>query len=186
MKTNIFPAIRLTLVCLVFFCVFYNGIVWGFAQLMPDKGAGSLVKANGKTYYENVGQKFDEPGYFWSRPSAVDYNAAGSGGSNKGPSNPEYLNEVETRIEAFLKANPTVKRANVPADLVTSSGSGLDPNISVEAAQVQVERVALERNVSAEKLRNLIANHTEKPLFGAFGPSKINVLKLNIALEQLK
>ncbi|HTN21318.1 MAG TPA: K(+)-transporting ATPase subunit C [Pelobium sp.] len=186
MKTNIFPAIRLTLVCTVFFCFFYNGLVWGVAQLMPDKGAGTLLTANGKTYYENVGQKFDKPGYFWSRPSAVDYNAAGSGGSNKGPSNPGYLNEVETRIEAFLKANPTVKRKDIPADLVTASGSGLDPNISVEGAQVQVERVASERNVSAEKLRALIATNTEKPLTGAFGPSKINVLKLNIALENLK
>lgn len=184
MKKNIFPAIRLTIVCIVFFCGFYTMIVYGVAKALPNKGYGELVSQNGKTYYANVGQKFSNDKYFWSRPSAVDYNGSGSAGSNKGPSNPEYLEQVQQRIDTFLKHNPSIAKSDIPSDIVTASGSGLDPDISVEAALVQVKRIAAIRNVSESNLQQLIKQQTEQPMLQAFGTAKINVLKLNLALDQ--
>jgi K+-transporting ATPase ATPase C chain len=186
MKTNIIPAIKLTLVCLVFFMGIYTLVILGFAQLAPNRGKGEITIQNNKTYYSNIGQSFTNDNYFNSRPSAVGYNAAGSGGSNKGPSNPDYLAEVQARIDTFLVHNPEVKKSDIPSDLVTASGSGLDPNISIQAAKVQVKRIAKIRNIEQEKITQLIAQQTEKPLFGLFGPEKINVLKLNLALDNLK
>ena len=186
MKNNIIPALRLTLVSLVFFCGIYTLAVWGVAQFAPGKGNGLTITENGKVQHVLVGQKFSADNYFWSRPSAVDYNAAGSGGSNKGPSNPDYLAQVQARIDTFIVHNPSVKKSDIPSELVTASGSGLDPNISVEAAEVQVDRIAKERNISTEALQQLIINQTEKPLAGMFGPGKLNVLKLNLALDNLK
>ena len=186
MKENIFPAIRLTIVCLLFFSGIYPLIVFGFAQFAINKGKGEIIVQNGKTYYANLGQKFTDDKYFYSRPSAVDYNAAGAGGSNKGPSNPEYLKTVQARIDTFLVHNPGVNKSEIPADLVTASGSGLDPDISVQAAIVQVKRIAKIRNIEEGNLEQLIVSNTEKPLAGMFGPEKINVLKLNIALDNLK
>ncbi|GEC72366.1 K+-transporting ATPase ATPase C chain [Flavobacterium flevense] len=185
MKENIIPAIRLTVFCAVFFSGIYTLSILGIAQLAPNQGKGEIVTVNGKNHHINVAQKFTENKYFWSRPSAVDYNAAGSGGSNKGPNNPEYLKEVETRIEAFLYKNPSVKRSEIPSELVTASGSGLDPNISIIGAKVQIERIANSRNLSEEKIAEVIKNNTERPLFGMFGPAKVNVLRLNIALDKL-
>jgi K+-transporting ATPase ATPase C chain len=133
----------------------------------------------------NVGQAFTTDKYFWSRPSAVDYNAAGSGGSNKGPSNPDHLAEVQSRIDTFLVHDPGINKSEIPSDLVTASGSGLDPHISVAAAKVQVKRIATVRNVSESDLQHLIERNTEKPLLGLFGTERINVLKLNISLDDL-
>ena len=186
MKTNIFPAIKLTLICLVFFMGIYTLAVYGIAQFTTNKGKGDIKTQNGKTYYTNIGQSFTDDKYFYSRPSAVGYNAAGSGGSNKGPSNPDYLAEVQARIDTFLVHNPEVKKSEIPSDLVTASGSGLDPNISLAAANVQVKRLAKIRNITEQNLIQLIEQNTEKPIFGIFGPEKINVLKLNLALDQLK
>lgn len=186
MKENIFPAIRLTLFCAVFFSGIYTLSILGIAQFTTYHGKGDIVLVNGKSHHINVAQKFVDAKYFWSRPSAVDYNAAASGGSNKGPNNPEYLAEVNTRIDAFLLKNPTVKRSEVPSDLVTASGSGIDPNISVDGAKVQADRIAKTRNINKSQVLALIESHTEKPLLGILGPEKINVLKLNIALDQMK
>src|SRR5690606_22016206 len=111
--------------------------------------------------------------------------AAGSGASNKGPSNEEYLAVVEARIDTFLVHNPGVTKSDIPVELVTASGSGLDPHISPKAARVQVKRIAAVRNVPAEKLETLIAEHVEKPVLGIMGPEKINVLELNLALDAL-
>ena len=186
MKSNIFSAIKLTLVCLIFFMVIYPLILFGIAQLSPNNGKGNLIEQDGKTYYSNIGQTFTEDKYFYSRPSAVAYNAAGSGGSNKGPSNPQYLEEVKARIDTFLVHNPGVEKSEIPSDLVTASGSGLDPNISVAAANVQVKRIASVRNLQEADLYALIEKQTEKPLLGVFGTEKINVLKLNLELDNLK
>ncbi len=185
MKSNIFPAIRLTLVCLVFFMGIYTLAIYGIAQFAPNKGKGEIIRQNGNTHYSNVGQSFTNDKYFNSRPSAVGYNAEGSGGSNKGPSNPDYLAEVHARIDTFLIHNPGIAKTEIPSDLVTSSGSGLDPNISVQAAKVQVKRIANRRSIAEGVIQQLILTNTEKPLFGLFGTEKINVLKLNIALDNL-
>lgn len=186
MKNNLMPAIRLTLVCLVFFCGVYTFAVWAVAQLAPGQGKGLTVTENGKTYHILVGQAFSSDKYFWSRPSAVDYNAAGSGGSNKGPSNPAYLAEVQSRIDTFLVHHPGIDKSEIPSDLITASGSGIDPHISIEAAKVQVKRIAQVRNLSENELIQLIKKQTEKPLLGWFGTERINVLKLNLELDNLK
>ncbi len=186
MKENIFPAIRLTLVCLLFFSGIYTLIVLSIAQFSPNHGKGEIIKQDNKTYYANVGQKFTDDKYFYSRPSAVDYNAAGAGGSNKGPSNPRYLKDVQAGIDTFLVHNPGIKKSDIPSDLVTASGSGLDPDISVQAANVQVKRLAKMRGLAEGNIQQLIISNTEKPLFGFLGTERINVLKLNIALDNLK
>lgn len=186
MKENIVPAIRLTLFCAVFFSGIYTLSIYGIAQLAPNHGNGEIVIVNGKNHHVNVAQKFVENKYFWSRPSAVDYNAAGSGGSNKGTNNPAYLAEVKSKINIFLLKNPSVKRSEVSSEMVTASGSGIDPNISVQGAKVQAKRIAECRKVEVEKVLELIQKNTEKPLFGILGPEKINVLELNIELDKLK
>lgn len=187
MKTYIMQSIRLTLVMIVLLCVIYPLLITFAGKLSKGEGNGETISVNGKVVgYANVGQKFDQPQYFWSRPSAVNYNAAGSAGSNKGPSNPDYLKDVSNRIDTLLKYNPGLKKSDIPADMVTASGSGLDPDISPEAAQVQIKRVAANRKLSEQKVTELVANHIEKPLLGLFGPSKINVLKLNVALDALQ
>lgn len=186
MKAYFFVAIRLTMVCLVFFCGIYTFIILGAAQWVSGNSKGEKIKVNGKNYYTNVGQKFTDDHYFYSRPSAVDYNAAGAAGSNKGPSNPEYLKLVQARIDTFLAHNPAINTSEIPADLVTASGSGLDPHISVQAANVQVKRIAKIRGFAEGNIQQLIISNTEKPLLGFLGTEKINVLKLNVALDNLK
>ncbi|MGB4849706.1 MAG: K(+)-transporting ATPase subunit C [Saprospiraceae bacterium] len=186
MKTNILPGIKLTLIFIFFFMGVYTVIMLGIAQLAPNHGKGIMVEADGKTYYENIAQNFSDDKYFWSRPSAVNYNAAGSGGSNKGPSNPDYLATVQTRIDSFMVHNPDIRKEDIPSDLVTASGSGQDPNITIQGAMVQVPRVAKARNISPDNLKTLVNQNIEKPLLGLFGTEKINVLKLNIALNNFK
>lgn len=187
MKTHIVPAVLMTLCSFILMVVVYTAMVWGFAQFSPEKGRGETVSLNGKVVgFANVGQKFDDDKYFWSRPSAVAYNAAGSGGSNKGPSNPDYLAQVQARIDTFLRHNPTIKKSEIPSELVTASGSGLDPHLSPHGAEVQVFRIAKIRNIPKDKIRALVKVHTDEPLFGLFGPSKVNILALNLALDQMK
>ena len=186
MKNNILPSTILTLCCIVLFCGIYTAVILGIAQFAPNHGKGEIIVDNGKTYYSNLGQKFTDDKYFWSRPSAVDYNAAGSGGSNKGPTNPDYLAQVQARIDIFLVHNPSVKNSDIPSELVTASGSGQDPNLSPAGAMVQVPRIAKTRNISEGKLIALVNKHSEKPLLGLFGTTRVNVLKLNIDLNNLK
>ena len=169
------------------FAVIYPLAVWGIAQLAPNNGKGETISVNGKVVgYQKIGQKFDKSNYFWGRPSAVDYNAAGSAGSNKGPSNPDYLKLVQERIDSFLVHNPGVKKEEIPAELVTASGSGLDPDLSPYGAKIQAKRLAAVRKIDAAKIISLIENQTEKPLAGILGPAKVNVLKLNIELDKIK
>jgi len=188
MKKNLLPSLLLTLCSILLFCGLYTAVVWGVAQFSPGHGEGQTITANGHTYYENIGQSFTQDRYFWSRPSAAGkgYDASSSAGSNKGPSNPDYLKTVQDRIDTLLVHNPGVSRAEIPSDLVTASGSGLDPHISVQAARVQVKRIAALRKLPEATLNALIDQHTEAPFLGLFGTERINVLKLNIGLDQLK
>lgn len=182
---NIFSILRLTLFMVVLLAIIYPMAVFGIAQLAPNKGKGETVTVNGKVVgYQKIGQKFDKSNYFWGRPSAVDYNAAGSAGSNKGPSNPDYLALVQKRIDTFLIVHPYLKKSEIPSDMVTASGSGLDPNISPEGALIQVKRVAAVRKISEEKLNDLVKTKISTP--AVMGVATINVLELNVALDQLK
>jgi K+-transporting ATPase ATPase C chain len=186
MKKNLLISLKLTVVLLVLCSLLYPLLIAGIGKATPGGGKGKTLSVNGKVVgYELIGQKFTQDKYFWSRPSAVDYNAAGSAGSNKGPSNPDYLKIVQDRIDTFLVHNPGVNKEEIPADLVTASGSGLDPDISPASAYVQVKRIARVRGISEQNVKTLVDLHVEKPFLG-MGPSKVNVLKLNIALDELK
>lgn len=187
MKQNILSAVRLTLVCIVFFIVVYPFMIWIVAQVTPSKGKGETVTLKNRTIgYRLEGQSFTQDKYFWGRPSAVNYNAAGSAGSNKGPSNPVYLKEVNARIDSFMTHNPGITRNDIPSELVTASGSGLDPHLSPLAASVQVKRIAAARHIPEEQLKLLINEYTDQPLFGLLGTATVNVLALNLALDNIK
>lgn len=185
MKTYLTPALRMTVVMLVLCCGIYTLIVWGFAGIAgPQSGEAELIEGDGQPVGATlVGQLFMSDGYFQGRPSAIDYNAAGSSGSNKGPSNPDYLATLQARIDTFLVHNPGVTKADIPSELVTASGSGLDPHLSVQAARVQVKRVAAARGMNETAVTKLIDDHTNGPLLGLFGTTTVNVLELNLALD---
>lgn len=183
MRKNLLISLKLTLVMLILCSLLYPLLIAGIGKATPGGGKGKTLSVNGKVVgYELVGQKFTDDKYFWGRPSAVDYNAAGSAGSNKGPSNPDYLQVVQDRIDTFLVHNPGIKKEEIPADLVTASGSGLDPDISPASAYVQVKRIATVRGIAEDKIRSLVDRHIDKTILG---PSVVNVLKLNIALDNL-
>jgi len=187
MKKYLLPSLKLTAVFIILCALIYPLFISVVAKLSPGGGKAETISVNGKVVgYANIGQKFTDDKYFWSRPSAAAYNAAGSTGSNKGPTNPDYLKDVQSKIDTFLVHNPTVKKSEIPSELVTYSGSGLDPDISAQGAYVQVARIAKTRNISEEKIKELVAQQIQKPLLGLFGPEKVNVLKLNIELDKLK
>ena len=187
MKQHFLPALRLTLVCIVVFIGLYTLLIWGIAQAAPNNGKGETVSVNNKVVgYKLEGQNFTADNYFNSRPSAAGYNAAGSRGSNKGPSNPDYLKTVQDRIDTFLVHNPGINKSAIPSELVTASGSGLDPDLSPEGAKVQVKRIAAVRKMDESKINALVEQNIQSPLLGLLGTGKVNVLKLNIALDELK
>ena len=186
---NLLKSIRITLIFCVFFSVCYILILWIFAQIAaPGEGGNAeTVSLNGKVVgVANVGQNFTQDIYFWGRPSNAGdgYDATSSSGSNKGPTNEEYLAEVAARVDSFLVHHPYLKREQVPAEMVTASGSGLDPNITPDCAYVQVKRVADARHLDEAAVRAIVDKMIEKPLLGLMGPAKVNVLKLNVALEE--
>ncbi|MEJ1240993.1 K(+)-transporting ATPase subunit C [Chryseolinea sp. T2] len=187
MKTHLLPAIKITLITMVLFGVVYPFVINGIAIVVaPNGGNGEEVIVDGRVVgFELIGQKFDQDRYFNGRPSAVDYNAASTGGSNKGPSNPEYLETVKARIDTFLLHNPTTAKREIPVDLVTASGGGLDPHISPQAALIQVERIAKVRHMDKDLVSKLVAEHIEQPILG-LGTARVHVLRLNIALDQLQ
>ena len=196
MKSQIRPA----LVTLLFFSILvglvYPLVVTGFAQaVIPLQANGSLIIDNEKAIGSKlIGQPFDDPEYFWGRLSATGtfpYNAfnavnlTGSSGSNYGPLNPALLDAVQARVDELKAADPA-NTAPVPVDLVTASGSGLDPHISVAAALYQVFRVAKERGMSQDAVRTLVDQYTEGRQFGLLGEPRVNVLRLNLALDGIK
>lgn len=182
------PALTLLIVLTLLTGLLYPLLVTLAAQtLFPEQANGSLLRdAKGKVIGSAlIGQAFTQPKYFWSRPSATapgPYYAAASSGSNLGPSNPALSEAVRERVQALRSADPS-QTAPVPVDLVTTSASGLDPHISLQAAQYQQARVARARGLSEAQVQTLLDAHTELALFGIFGESRVNVLKLNLALD---
>ncbi|MGA2491193.1 MAG: potassium-transporting ATPase subunit KdpC [Anaerolineales bacterium] len=190
MRSQIRPALILLLIFTVLTGLLYPLAVTGLAQLVfPHQANGSLIVRNGQTAGSTlIGQQFDDPKYFWGRLSATGpypYNAAASSGSNLGPTNPALLDEVKARIAALKAADPANTQP-IPVDLVTSSGSGLDPNISVAAALYQVPRVARLRGMSETAVRALVKQFTQGRQFGFLGEPRVNVLQLNLALDGIK
>jgi potassium-transporting ATPase KdpC subunit len=187
MKTYLLPSLKITIILLVLLSGLYPLMIAGIGKFTPGQGDGETIKYKGRVVgYANIGQKFTKDEYFWSRPSAANYQADAGAGSNKGPANADYLKGVEKLIDTFMVHNPTVKRADIPAELVTSSGSGLDPDLSPAGAKVQAARIAKVRNIPVAQVDKIIDNNIEQPLLGLFGPAKVNVLKLNVALDELR
>lgn len=187
MKT-LLKSLKITIVFCVFFGVCYVFVLWAIAPDWRARDMGAeLVTLDGKVVgAANVGQEFTKDIYFWGRPSAAGYAADASAGSNKGPTNEEYLKEVEARVDTFLVHHPYLSRKEVPAEMVTASGSGLDPDITPRCAFIQIRRVAQARGMNEDEVKAIVDKQTERPWLGLFGPSKINVLKLNMALEKSK
>jgi K+-transporting ATPase ATPase C chain len=169
--------------------VVYPLVVTGIAELVfPHQANGSLIEEDGKVVGSSlIGQAFDDPTYFWGRPSATNppYDGGNSGASNLGPTNPDLIKNVQARIDALKKEQPQ-SREPIPVDLVTASGSGLDPHISLAAAEYQVSRVAHLRGLKPDELRKLIAEHSQGRTLGFLGEPRVNVLELNLALDKLK
>jgi potassium-transporting ATPase KdpC subunit len=190
MNTIVRPALVSFVVLTALTGIAYPLVVTGIGQVaFPDQAAGSLILREGKPMGSSlIGQSFSDPKHFWGRPSATGpmaYNASNSSGSNLGPLNPALADAVKGRIEALRAADPE-NTAAVPVDLVTASGSGLDPHISVAAAQFQAPRVAKARNLPVPQVQQLIEKHGEGRLFGLLGEPRVNVLQLNLALDSAR
>jgi K+-transporting ATPase ATPase C chain len=188
MRAQLRPAVVSLILFTVITGVVYPLAVTGLAQvLFPHQANGSLMVKNGQALgSELIGQPFDDPKYFWSRPSATwpfPYNAAASAGSNLGPLNADLVKAAQARINA-LRATDPGNNAPIPVDLVTASASGLDPHISVAAALYQVPRVARARGLSEDQVRSLVMRFTEGRQLGILGEPRVNVLKLNLALDR--
>ena len=189
MKDHIRPALILLLIMTVLTGLVYPLAITGLAQLFfPEQANGSLIVRDGRVIGSKlIGQYFDKPAYFWSRPSATSpfpYNAAASSGSNLGPTNPALLDAVRARVAALRAVDPGNDSA-VPVDLVTASGSGLDPHISPAAALYQVKRVARVRSLDESTVQALVTQYTEGRQLGFLGERRVDVLQLNLALDSL-
>ena len=185
MRRQLRYAIGFVVLLTVLTGVIYPLTVTGLAQaLFRDRANGSLISDNGEVVgSELIGQPFSDPRYFWGRLSATEYDAAASSGSNYGPTNPALLEALQARIDALKEVDPD-NQEPIPVDLVTASGSGLDPHISIAAAQYQVPRVARYRDLSEDEVSALVDRFTEGRQFGILGEPRVNVLKLNLALDQ--
>ncbi|MDI3239114.1 potassium-transporting ATPase subunit KdpC [Acinetobacter ursingii] len=180
------PAIGLSLVSLLGFGLLYSSVATGLGQLLfPAQSNGSLIEKSQRIEGSSlVAQNFQNPRYFMSRPSAANYDPMAMSGSNLAVINPELKAKIEQRLVDTAKANH-VDESQIPSDLVTASGSGIDPHISPEAAQLQVERIAQLRHLSTQQVMNIVHQHTESKQFGLLGQARVNVLELNLALDQL-
>jgi K+-transporting ATPase ATPase C chain len=190
MKTLLRPAVSLFVLLTAVTGIAYPLVVTGIAKVaFPDQAAGSLIVENGKPVGSHlIGQNFTDSKYFWGRPSATSpmpYNATASSGSNQGPLNPALADAVKGRIEALKAADPGNDRP-IPADLVTASASGLDPHISPAAAEYQVGRVARARKLPLADVKTLVAQNTEGRQWGVFGEPRVNVVRLNLALDAFR
>jgi potassium-transporting ATPase KdpC subunit len=188
MWQQLLPGLRMTLVMTVLTGLIYPLAVTGLSQvLFRDKANGSLITVNGQVVgSELIGQNFTRPEYFQPRPSAAGndgYDATASGGSNLGPTNKKLIDRVQASVDKFHKDNPDYQ-GDIPADLLTTSGSGLDPHISPASAEAQAERVAKARGASLDQIRALIASHTEGRDLGFLGEPRVNVLLLNLDLDR--
>ncbi len=189
MLKQLVPGFRIALVLTILTGVLYPGIVTGLCQLLFRQQAnGSLIVKDGRVAGSSlIGQNFTRPEYFHPRPSAAGsdgYDASSSGGSNLGPTSRKLIDRIKRDIEVFRKENPEYQ-GPIPADIVTASGSGLDPHISPASAQAQALRVAKARGVSADQVNRLIAQNIEAPTLGFLGDARVNVLKLNLALDRI-
>jgi len=187
MRTQLRPALVLLGALTLITGLLYPLVVTGIAQvLFPRQANGSLILIDGKPVGSSlIGQPFDAPKYFWGRPSATSpfpYNAAASSGSNLGPTNDALIKAVQARIDALKTADPD-NPLSLPVDLVTASGSGLDPHISPAASEYQIRRIARVRGLDETDVRRLVAQHTEGRQFGVLGEPRVNVLELNLALD---
>jgi K+-transporting ATPase ATPase C chain len=185
MATELKRGLLFTVVSMVLVLA-YHVFMWGIGQLaFRSQAEGSLVRRADGTIVGSrlIAQKFTKPQYFQPRPSAVDYNAAATGGSNNGPSNPDHLKAVRERLDGVTKQEG-VTPDQVPSEMVTTSGGGMDPHIPPVAAALQATRVAQARGVPLERVRELIASHTEGPTLGFLGRDRVNVLELNLALDE--
>ncbi|WP_410984766.1 K(+)-transporting ATPase subunit C [Bacillus cereus] len=182
------PVIRVTFTFLVLCGLLYPLLVTGIAQaVMKDNADGSLIynEKNEVIGSKLIGQNFKDPRYFHGRVSSIEYKAEGSGSNNYAPSNPDLVKRVEESVANWKEKNPTVPVTEVPMDLVTNSGSGLDPDISPKAAYVQVDRISKLTNIPKEKINQLIKSQTEGAALGLFGEDRVNVLKLNLELQKI-
>lgn len=193
--------VALMLICGLLFPCLLTGLS---ALIFPYQANGSMIEVDGKTIgAENVGQEFTEDYYMWSRPSAYHYNVyvedeegnqtytdgsefpgLGSGSNNYAPSNPDLAERVQQDLENFLAKNPDIKQEDIPTDLLTASGSGLDPNISPASAEVQIPRIAKASNLTEDQIREIVARHTDGKVLGIFGEDKVNVLEVNIDIAK--
>jgi potassium-transporting ATPase KdpC subunit len=190
MKTILRPAVVLLVLMTLITGIAYPLVVTGVARvLFPAQAAGSLIVKDGKPVGSRlIGQPFSDPKYFWSRPSATSpqpYNGLSSGGSNLGPLNPALTDSIKARIAALQAADPG-NHVPIPVDLVTASGSGLDPDISLAAADYQADRIARLRHLSPDRVRALIADRAQGRWLGLLGEPRVNVLELNLALDTMK
>jgi K+-transporting ATPase ATPase C chain len=185
MLNEIKRGILFTVVTMVMLGGAYHLVLWTVGRLaFPSQAEGSLIRrADGRIVGSRlIAQKFTRLEYFQPRPSAVDYNAASTGGTNYGPSNPDHLKAVQERVDAIMKQEG-VPASRVPSEMVTASGGGMDPHIPPSAARLQAARVASARRVSVERVQSLIQAHIEAPAFGFLGRARVNVLELNLALD---
>ena len=187
MPTEIRRAILFTLITIVLLGGGYNALLWGVGRVaFPAQAEGSLIRRADGTIVGSrlIAQKFTRPEYFQPRPSGVDYSAASTGGTNNGPTNPDQVKAVKDRLDAITKQEG-VAASQVPSEMATASGSGLDPHIPPAAAEIQAARVASARGVPVDRVRELIRAHTERPTWGFLGRARVNVLELNLALDKI-